>query len=439
MKICTVGTGYVGLVVGTCFAESGHSVWGIDADASKIEALQAGRIPIYEPGLTELVQRNMEEGRLTFSTDLAPAVQASEVIFIAVGTPQDEDGSADLKHVLAVADAIANSMDGFKIVVLKSTVPVGTNARVTELIRSKTSHPFEVVSNPEFLKEGTALDDFMYPDRVVIGTLSDRAAETMLELYTPFVQTGKPILRMDPPSAEMTKYAANAMLASRISFMNEIARICERVGANVHMIRQGIGSDSRIGHSFLFPGPGYGGSCFPKDVQALIRTAYDHGYDFRIGRATEEVNAEQKRYMIPKIVEHFRNEVAGKRIAVWGLAFKPKTDDMREAPAITMVRMLLELGADVRAFDPEAMEEAKRVFGDAITYWPRALDALDGADALLLVTEWNEFRRPDYAEMKRRMTAPVIFDCRNILEVRRLRQHGFTYHGIGVPSLDNGK
>jgi len=436
MKICTVGTGYVGLVVGTCFAESGHDVRGIDADERKIAALHAGRLPIYEPGLLELVQRNVEEGRLQFDTALEPAVKECEVIFIAVGTPQDEDGSADLQHVLAVADGIARAMNGYKVIVLKSTVPVGTNARVTEVIRAKSSHPFDVVSNPEFLKEGTAVDDFMYPDRVVIGTNSDRAAEVMLELYAPFVRTGKPILRMDPPSAEMTKYAANAMLAARISFMNEIARICERAGANVHLVRQGIGSDSRIGHSFLFPGPGYGGSCFPKDVQALIKTASDLGYDFRLARATEEVNKDQKRYMVPKILEYFGENLTGRTIAVWGLAFKPKTDDMREAPSLTMVRLLLDAGATVRAFDPEAMEEARRHFGDAVTYCTRALDAAEGADAILLVTEWSEFRRPDFATLKARMKAPVIFDCRNVLDVKRLKENGFTYRGIGVPGFD---
>jgi len=436
MKICVVGTGYVGLVVGTCFAENGNTVCGVDADANKVDTLLSGELPIYEPGLLELVKRNMEEDRLRFSTDLDPAVKEAEVVFIAVGTPEGEDGSADLRHVLAVAEGIGKAMNDYKVVVLKSTVPVGTNRKVTEVLSAHTKHPFDVVSNPEFLKEGTALDDFMYPDRVVIGTDSDRAAEVMTELYSPFVRTGKPIFRMDPQSAEVTKYAANAMLATRISFMNEIARLCERVGANVNQVRQGIGSDSRIGFSFLFPGPGYGGSCFPKDVKALIRTAEEAGLELSIVRSTEAVNAEQKRYMIPKILERFGGDLAGKTIAVWGLSFKPRTDDMREAPSIELIRELLAHGATVRAFDPEAMDEARKVFGDDVTLVKRPLDAVDAADALLLVTEWNEFRRPDFAEIKKRMRTHVVFDCRNIYSMDRLRDLGFAYYGIGVPGHD---
>ena len=436
MKICVVGTGYVGLVVGTCFAENGNTVVGVDANPEKIKTLESGGIPIYEPGLLELVKRNMEEERLRFTTELASSVQDAEVVFIAVGTPEGEDGSADLSHVLAVADSIGEALNGYKVVVLKSTVPVGTNRKVTAAIKAKTDHEFDVVSNPEFLKEGTALDDFMYPDRVVVGCRTERAAEVMNELYSPFVRTGKPIYHMDPQSAEVTKYAANAMLATRISFMNEIARLCERVDANVNLVRQGIGSDARIGFSFLFPGPGYGGSCCPKDVKALVKTADEAGYDMAIVKATEDVNAEQKRFMIPKIVKTFGEDLKGKVIAIWGLAFKPRTDDMREAPSITIIEELLARGAEVHAFDPEAMHEARKTFGDRIQYAEKPLEATDGADALVLVTEWNEFRKPDFDEIKNRMRTPVIFDCRNIYDMQRLKEKGFRYQGIGIPGSE---
>lgn len=437
MKICVVGTGYVGLVVGTCFAENGNSVVGVDANPEKIKTLEGGQIPIYEPGLLELVKRNMGEGRLSFTTDLPPSVQEADVVFIAVGTPEGEDGSADLSHVVAVAEQIGAAMNGYKVVVLKSTVPVGTNTRVTEVLSKSTDHPFDVVSNPEFLKEGTALDDFMYPDRVVIGSRSDRAAEVMNELYSPFVRTGKPIFHMDPQSAEITKYAANAMLATRISFMNEIARLCEKVGANVNLVRQGVGSDARIGFSFLFPGPGYGGSCFPKDVKALCKTAEEVGYSMQIVDATEAVNAEQKSFMIPKIVRKFGEDLSGKVFAVWGLAFKPRTDDMREAPSITIIEALLSRGAKIHAFDPEASEEAKKIFGDRIEYCARPLDAVNGADALVLVTEWNEFRKPDFEAIHKAMRTPAIFDCRNIYDMKQLRKIGFSYEGIGVPNSES--
>ena len=436
MNICVVGTGYVGLVVGTCFAENGNRVVGVDANPDKIRTLEEGNIPIYEPGLLELVRRNREEERLSFTTDLVPSVQQADVVFIAVGTPEGEDGSADLSHVLGVAKEIAAAMNGYKVVVLKSTVPVGTNKKVTAVLNEGTDHEFDVVSNPEFLKEGTALDDFMYPDRVVIGANSQRAADVMNELYSPFVRTGKPIYAMDPQSAEVTKYAANAMLATRISFMNEIARLCERVDANVNLVRQGIGSDSRIGFSFLFPGPGYGGSCFPKDVKALVKTASEVGYKMAIVQATEEVNADQKRFMVPKIVKRLGEDLSGKVIGVWGLAFKPRTDDMREAPSITMIEDLLARGATIRAFDPEAAAEAKHFFGDRITYCSKPMEAVEGADALVLVTEWNEFRRPDFEEMKQKMRSHHIFDCRNIYESDRLSELGFSYEGIGVPGTD---
>ena len=432
MKIAVIGTGYVGLVVGTCLAESGNTVLCVDIDQNKIRSLLSGKIPIYEPGLEELVKRNVVEERLFFMTDLAQAVKRSTILFIAVGTPQGEDGAADLKHVLDVARGIAAAMDGYRVVVIKSTVPIGTNRKVRETIASSTSHPFDVVSNPEFLKEGAAVDDFMKPDRVVIGTSGPRVAEIMKELYAPFVRTGKPIVVMDESSAELTKYAANAMLATRISFMNEIANLCESVGADVNRVREGMGSDSRIGYPFLFPGVGYGGSCFPKDVQALVRTAEEHGCDFKIVKAVEDVNRQQKRLLVEKVRRHFGDNLRGRTFAVWGLAFKPKTDDMREAPAITIIDELLKAGAKVRACDPEAIEAARSVFGDRISYHHKNYDSCECADALLVVTEWNEFRHPEFEKLKTLLKTPVIFDGRNIYDPHRLRTMGFTYYGVGI-------
>jgi UDPglucose 6-dehydrogenase len=425
-----VGTGYVGLVVGACLAENGNFVVCVDNDAAKVDRLRKGEIPIYEPGLNELVPRNVTEERLKFTTNLVDAVRQSEVIFIAVGTPENEDGSADLKHVLEVARGIGKAMNGWKIIVNKSTVPVGTAARVREVVGGLTRHPFAVVSNPEFLKEGTAVDDFLKPDRVVIGTDDPKVEAVMRKLYEPFVRTGKPILVMDPASAEITKYAANAMLASRISFMNEIANYCDRVGADVRQVRLGMGTDSRIGSSFLFPGVGYGGSCFPKDVKALIRMGHDAGIELPVVEATERTNVVQKASLVPRIAAHLGG-LEGKRIAIWGLAFKPRTDDMREAPAIAVINGLLKGGASVTAYDPKAEEQARREFGDRITLCGRAYEAVTGADALVVVTEWNEFREPDFAKIRSVMRHPAIFDGRNIYDPRVLRELGFHYEGIG--------
>jgi len=431
VKLCVVGSGYVGLVAGTCFAESGNDVACVDIDAEKIARLQRADIPIYEPGLEELIKRNVSEGRLSFTTDLRGAVRQSQVCFIAVGTPQGEDGSADLAAVLRVADGIAAAMDGYRVIVDKSTVPVGTAERVREVVASRTSHPFDIVSNPEFLKEGAAVEDFMRPDRVVIGSESPRAVELMKELYSPFVRTERPIVVMSAASAEMTKYAANAMLAARISLMNEFANLCERVGADVDDVRRGVGFDRRIGHHFLFPGVGYGGSCFPKDVKAVIRSAELHALDFRMLRAAEEVNERQKRSLLEKAVAHFGASLRGMRFAVWGLAFKPRTDDMREAPAITLIDGLLQAAAEVHAHDPEALNEAQRLFGNRVQYHHVNYDALQGADALFVVTEWNEFRRPDLQRMRQLMRQPVVFDGRNIYDPDEMRQLGFTYYSVG--------
>jgi UDPglucose 6-dehydrogenase len=431
MKITVLGTGYVGLVVGTCFAESGNDVICVDIDERKVKMLQEGQIPIYEPGLEELVKRNVEDGRLRFTTDVEQAVKESLIQFIAVGTPPGEDGSADLKYVLAAARSIGKAMNGYKIIVDKSTVPVGTAELVRSAIASVTEHDFDVVSNPEFLKEGAALEDFMKPDRVVIGTSDPRVAEIMKELYAPFVRTGNPVITMDVASAEMTKYAANAMLATRISFMNEIANLCELVGADVNRVREGIGSDSRIGHSFLFAGLGYGGSCFPKDVQAIIRTAAGKGYKFRVLEAVEEVNELQKKKIVSWVKQHFGNDLHGRTFAVWGLSFKPRTDDMREAPSVTVIEELLAAGAKIRATDPEAIKEAKRVFGERIEYHQRPYDTLPGADAVIVVTEWNEFRRPNFEKMRELMKTPIIFDGRNIYSPKTLQKEGFTYFAIG--------
>jgi UDPglucose 6-dehydrogenase len=433
MRIAVVGTGYVGLVVGACFAETGNEVVCVDKDAAKIRTLNRGRIPIYEPGLEELVRRNQSERRLTFSTRLADAVQRAQVVFLAVGTPMGEDGSADLRHVLAAARDIARAMNGYKVIVDKSTVPVGTSERVHATIAKETAHACSVVSNPEFLKQGAAVEDFLKPDRVVIGTTDPRAADVMRELYRPFTRTGAPIMVMDPASAELCKYAANAMLATRISFMNEIATVCERFGADVDKVRQAIASDKRIGPAFLFPGVGYGGSCFPKDVQAIMKFAADRKYRFRILESVEAVNDAQKRKLLERVDRHFRRKLKGTVVAVWGLSFKPRTDDMREAPAVPIIEGLLARGATVRAFDPEAKAVAQRIFQKRITYARSAYDALAGADALLIVTEWNVFREPDFAKMKRLMRQPVIFDGRNIFDPQQIRGLGFTYSSIGRP------
>ncbi len=433
MRIAVIGTGYVGLVAGTCLAESGNDVVCVDIDERKIRRLRDGQVPIYEPGLEELMKRNVHDGRLKFTTSYAEAVPNAQVVFIAVGTPPGEDGSADLKYVLSAAVSIAKAMTGYLVVVDKSTVPVGTARKVKATVAAHTAHPFDVVSNPEFLKEGAAVDDFLKPDRVVIGTESQRAAEVMDELYGPFVRTGNPIIHMDIESAELTKYAANAMLATRISFMNEIANICNRVGADVDKVRKGIGSDARIGSKFLFAGLGYGGSCFPKDVKAIVRTAEESGYDFRILRAVEEVNELQKRIVFDQILTHFRGNLAGRRFAVWGLSFKPNTDDMREAPSLVVIRSLLGAGAAVSAFDPEAMDECREHhLGPSISYAETPMEALEGADALVLITEWNEFRRPDFERIKRILKQPLVFDGRNIYSRKTLQGLGFTYYGIGT-------
>jgi UDPglucose 6-dehydrogenase len=432
MKIAVVGSGYVGLVAGACLAENGNDVVCVDKDPAKVKLLQRGKIPIYEPGLEEMVRRNRSEKRLTFTTTLARAVRQSQIIFIAVGTPTGEDGSADLKHVLDVARDTARAMNGYKVIVNKSTVPVGTAAKVREVVRRETTHPFSVVSNPEFLKQGAAIDDFMKPDRVVIGAEDPRAAELMKELYSPFTRTGAPIMLMDCASAELCKYAANAMLATRISFMNEVANVCEAVGADVDEVRRAVAADRRIGPSFLFPGVGYGGSCFPKDVKAMLKFASAREYDFEILHAVEAVNERQKLRLLTKLQSHF-GSLKGKRLAVWGLAFKPRTDDMREAPAVPLIQGMLAAGASVQAYDPEAMTVAKKIFGSKVSFAENSYKALTGADALVIVTEWNEFREPDFARMRKLLRNPVIFDGRNLYNADQIRSQGFTYFSIGRP------
>lgn len=431
MKICVIGTGYVGLVAGTCLAEMGNDVICVDKDINKLAKLKKGIIPIYEPGLEELIRVNVSEGRLIFSDDLSQAVKASQVCFIAVGTPQDEDGSADLSAVYAVAENIAKAMNEYKVIVDKSTVPVGTAEKVTEIIKQNTKFEFDVVSNPEFLKQGAAVDDFLKPDRVVIGSNSKRATEIMQELYSPFLRTGNPIILMDVKSAEMTKYAANSFLAVKISYINEIANICEKVGADVEMVRIGMCSDSRIGSRFLFPGLGYGGSCFPKDIKAMIKTAKDFCCEHRLLKSADETNRTQREIFIEKILKRFGHDLKGKTFAVWGLAFKPKTNDMREAPAITVINALLSHGAKITAFDPKAIENAKEIFGNKITYAQNAYDALKDADCLLLLTEWNEFRRPDFDKIKALLKTPVIIDGRNQYDKKRLKAQQIEYICIG--------
>ena len=437
MKIAVVGTGYVGLVTGTCFAEVGIDVTCIDIDQKKIDNLHQGILPIYEPGLEEMVSRNVKSGRLNFSTSLAESIKGADVAFIAVGTPPGEDGSADLKYVLSVARGIGENMDNYTVVVTKSTVPVGTAAKVRAeieqaLVKRGANVEFDVASNPEFLKEGAAIDDFLKPDRIVVGISSERAEEVMRRLYKPFLLNGHPIIFMDIPSAEMTKYAANSMLATKISFMNDIANLCEIMGADVNKVRQGIGSDIRIGHRFIYPGIGYGGSCFPKDVKALIKTAQENGYQMQVLQAVEGVNEAQKEVLFSKVMKHFDNNLKGKKFAIWGLSFKPKTDDMREAPSLVIIEKLLAEGATVSAYDPVAIPEAKHTLGDTIAYAQDQFDALVDADALLVVTEWPEFRSPSFEVVGRLLKQRVIFDGRNIYDPAELKEIGFTYHCIGV-------
>ncbi len=431
MKVCVVGTGYVGLVAGTCLAEMGNDVICVDNNLEKLSQLEKGIVPIYEPGLEELIKVNVSEGRLNFTSNLKEAVQKSLVCFIAVGTPQGEDGQADLKYVFEVAKSIGQSINDYKVIVDKSTVPVGTADAVSKIIKEQTNIEFDVVSNPEFLKQGAAVDDFLKPDRVVIGSNSQKATEIMQELYSPFLRTGNPVIIMDVKSAEMTKYAANSFLAVKISYANEIANICEQVGADAEMVRIGMCSDKRIGSQFLFPGLGYGGSCFPKDVKALLKTAKDNNCDYQLLQAADDVNKKQRQVFINKILNKFGNDLSGKTFAVWGLAFKPKTNDMREAPAITIINALLERGAKVQAYDPKAVESAKEIFGNKITYSKSAYEALNGADCMLLLTEWNEFRRPDFDKIKSLMKGNVIFDGRNQYNSKRLLEKGFEYYQIG--------
>lgn len=436
MKLAIVGTGYVGLVSGVCFAEMGNDVICVDIDEQKVAAMAAGEMPIYEPGLEYYFQRNRTTGRLTFTTDLANAVANSSIIFLALPTPPDEDGSADLSYVLGVAEQIGPMLDSYKIIVDKSTVPVGTADRVSAQLARSGKHAgmdFDVVSNPEFLREGVAVDDFMKPERVIIGTLSERAAKMMQTLYEPFVRQGNPIIIMDERSAEMTKYAANALLATKITFMNEIANLCDLLSANVEQVRRGIGTDSRIGRKFLYPGLGFGGSCFPKDVQALRKTASEAGYDFQILSAVLNVNDRQHTMLTDRLIERFGGSLEGRRIAVWGLAFKANTDDIRESPAQRVIREILDAGGSVAAFDPEAMETTKAVFGDQITYTANKYDALDEADALFVCTEWSLFRNPDWPEVAAKMTEPLVYDGRNLYNPQRMVEQGFEYYSVGRP------
>ncbi|HZX66931.1 MAG TPA: UDP-glucose/GDP-mannose dehydrogenase family protein [Myxococcales bacterium] len=433
MRIAVVGTGYVGLVAGTCFAETGHSVTCVDVDEAKLAALRAGKTPIYEPGLEELLLRNSKAERLFFTSDLRAAVRGAEVVFIAVGTPQGDDGNADLRTLMRVAHDIAAAAERYTVVVNKSTVPVGTAQRMQAELAARAKVPIDVVSNPEFLKEGAAIDDFMRPDRIVIGAASEKARALVAELYAPFVRTESPMYFMDPASAELTKYAANAMLATRISFMNDVAMLCERVGADVDAVRKAMGADRRIGYPFLFPGVGYGGSCFPKDVKALVATARNNGLDFTLLAAVDAVNDRQKRLLAQKAKAHFGVEggIRGKKIAVWGLAFKPKTDDVRCAPAFAIIDELLADGAEIAVHDPVAMDASKKHLDDRVRYAVNPYDAVQGAEALFLVTEWNEFRQPDFQRVKELMAKPVIFDGRNIWNPQRLRGMGFSYYGVG--------
>jgi len=437
MKLCVIGTGYVGLVAGTCLAEMGNNVICVDNNVEKIEKLRQGIVPIYEPGLEELIKINISEGRLSFTDNITFAVEKSEVCFIAVGTPQGDDGSCDLSAVFSVAETIAKSMDGYRLIVNKSTSPVGTGEKLKKFIADITPYEFDVVSNPEFLKQGAAIDDFLKPDRVIIGSDSQKATEIMQEIYSPFLRTGNPIIVMDVKSAEMTKYAANCFLAMKISFINEMAHICEQVGADIERIRIGISSDERIGKHFLFPGLGYGGSCFPKDVKALIKVAEKNSIASPILSAVDNVNYNQRIMFVDKIADYFNNDLRGKTFALWGLAFKPRTNDMREAPSIEIIKRLLKLGAKIKAYDPKAAEDAKRIFGNTIEYVQNSYEALEGADALILVTEWNEFRRPDFEKIKKMLKTPVLFDGRNQYDPERLQRWGFDYICTGKTAINN--
>ncbi len=434
MKIAVVGTGYVGLVTGTCFAETGNEVICVDIDKKKVDMLMNGQITIYEPGLEKLFLRNLKEDRLHFTTDLASGIKDAAIIFLALPTPPGEDGSADLKYVLGSADDIGKLLTDYKVIIDKSTVPVGTAEKVQAAIAKNYKGEFDVVSNPEFLREGVAVDDFMKPDRVVIGTASERAKKIMGDLYAPFVRQGNPVIFMDERSAELTKYAANSFLATKISFMNEIAHLCERLGADVDMVRKGIGSDERIGRRFLFPGIGYGGSCFPKDVQALVQSSSEIQYDFKILNAVMDVNERQKLHLIPKIKRYFKGSVKGKHFGLWGLAFKPNTDDIREAPALFMIDALVNEGATVTAFDPEAMPNVKNLIGDKINYAESQYDALKNADALIIATEWNEFRTPDFLKIVSTLKSKIIFDGRNLFETQAIKELGFYYESVGRPA-----
>ena len=443
MKVCVIGTGYVGLVAGACFADSGNTVICVDIDKEKIEKLKKGVIPIYEPGLKEIVLNNVEKERLFFTTSIKEGVEKSDIIFIAVGTPEGEDGSADLSYVLQAARDIAEHMNGYKIIVNKSTVPVGTAEKVKKEVEKITNYPFDVVSNPEFLKEGAAVQDFLKPDRIVIGTNSEKARKIMVDLYSPFVRKKERIILMDNVSAELTKYAANSMLATRISFMNDLANLAEKVGADIEKVRIGIGTDSRIGLAFLFPGVGYGGSCFPKDVKAILKTGEEHGHKLKVIDAVERVNKEQRKIMVDRVLKFFNGNVEGKTFAVWGLSFKPNTDDMREAPSIDIIKGLVEKGANIQAYDPVATENAKRVFKklgikDKITFCAKQYGALQDADALIVVTEWMEFRKPDFEIIKKLMKGNTIFDGRNIYKPEQMRELGFNYFSIGRKPVIQG-
>jgi UDPglucose 6-dehydrogenase len=434
MKITVVGTGYVGLVTGTCFSETGNKVTCVDIDKNKVEKLSNGQITIYEPGLEKIFLRNIKEGRLTFTTELEAAIEGAEIIFLALPTPPGADGSADLKYVLGVADHLGKILKDYKVIVNKSTVPVGTAGKVSAAIAKNYKGEFDVVSNPEFLREGVAVDDFMKPDRVVVGTKSERAKKLMSDLYAPFVRQGNPVIFMDERSSELTKYAANSFLATKISFMNEVAQLCERMGADVDMVRRGIGSDDRIGKRFLFPGIGYGGSCFPKDVQALIMSSDEVKYDFEILKAVEKVNANQKLHLVEKIKAHFKGDLNGKHIALWGLAFKPNTDDIREAPALSIIDALTTMGATIAAYDPEAMPNVKEQIGDKIKYAANQYEALSGADFLIIATEWSEFRTPDFERIEKEIKNKIIFDGRNLFEVSKMKELGYHYESIGRAS-----
>lgn len=434
MKIAVMGTGYVGLVSGTCFAETGNHVTCVDIDENKVAKLRNGEITIYEPGLEVLFHRNIKEGRLFFTTKIEEVIDDVSIIFLALPTPPGEDGSADLSYVLGVADHLGKIMKDYKVIVDKSTVPVGTAEKVHAAIAANYKGDFDVVSNPEFLREGVAVDDFMKPDRVVIGASSERAEKVMGELYAPYVRQGNPVIFMDEKSAELTKYAANSFLATKISFMNEIARVCELTGANVDLVRKGMGSDQRIGKRFLFPGIGYGGSCFPKDVKALIKSASDQGYDFQILNAVEDVNEAQKVFLMPKVLAHFGGDLKGKKIAMWGLAFKPNTDDIREAPALYMIEELFKAGANIVAFDPEAMENVRIAKGDMLQFADNMYDALENADCLLVATEWSEFRNPNFERMENALNSKVIFDGRNVFTTEKMNELGYTYYSVGRES-----